>query len=106
MPAQSGGRLIGMAEHRPECCHLQCCKDLLFRLHTLCTVLGVCAKYNPQNFLDGFVPMNIIVGPNEKTLYSGTNDSSHSGNLIISKECETPRSACEVLRVCELRFHP
>lgn len=55
-------------------------------------VLGIVAKYNPQNFLDGFVPMHVIVGPNEKTLYEGTNDSAVGNNVTIPATCENPEA--------------
>ena len=53
-------------------------------------ILGVCAKYNPLNFLDGFVPMNPIVGPNEVTLIEGTKDSTLNNALLISNTCAYP----------------
>jgi putative aldouronate transport system substrate-binding protein len=59
-------------------------------------ILGVCAKYNPLNFLDGYVPMNPIVGPNEVTLIEGTKDSTVNNNLLIPLTCECPEVVVKV----------
>lgn len=58
-------------------------------------MLGVVAKYNPQNFLDGFVPMHIITGPNEKILFEGSNDSVAQA-ISMPADCEYADVICKV----------
>lgn len=58
-------------------------------------MIGIVAKYNPLNMLDNFVPLGIIEGPNEKTLYEGTN-TIVPGNISIPKTCEHPEAVLQV----------
>lgn len=55
-------------------------------------IIGICAKYNPTNFISGYTPLGIILGPNEKTLFAGTNDSGAGNPISIAASCDDPET--------------
>ncbi|MBO4368243.1 MAG: extracellular solute-binding protein [Clostridia bacterium] len=53
-------------------------------------VLGICAKYNPMNFLDGFTTLHVIKNGDTRTMIEGSTDSSLGAGMTLPKTNEYP----------------
>lgn len=55
-------------------------------------ILGICARYDPINFLDGFVPIPVITNGDTEILIDGSSEVSGNRNLAITIQCDTPEA--------------
>ncbi|HML48126.1 MAG TPA: hypothetical protein PKE04_15395, partial [Clostridia bacterium] len=54
--------------------------------------LGICARYDPKNFLDGYVPLAPLSNGDVKVLIDGKSEVSSNRNISVTIKCDKPEA--------------